>query len=137
MYLAIYIECVCFELIDRCNNVFYVEVLKERAKMYLSCTIHNIFSNDLRKKHWTEKNNIMHRCLNVNIEYIQQKRMKLRELKQTTKNWQTNKKNYKNDKEYIFEKKSYLCFSVIFVIYFCFFLFTYKYNFFVLQLFLL
>lgn len=47
------------------------------------------------------------------------------------------KKNYKNDKEYIFEKKSYLCFSVIFVIYFCFFLFTYKYNFFVLQLFLL
>lgn len=33
-----------------------------------------------------KKNNIMHRCLNVNIEYIQQKRMKLRELKQTTKN---------------------------------------------------
>lgn len=37
----------------------------------------------------------------------------------------------------IYLKKNHLCFSVIFVIYFCFFLFTYKYNFFVLQLFLL
>lgn len=86
MYLAIYIECVCFELIDRCNNVFYVEVLKERAKMYLSCTIHNFFPMIYGRNTEQKKNNIMHRCLNVNIEYIQQKRMKLRELKQTTKN---------------------------------------------------